>query len=99
MLSDPVKAVADVLAWLGLSVDDGVRAEIGRRAGERVSQYNTTGDVGSGKWTSMPARDLRAVYRHAGDRLVELGYISAHELARARARPAYRLESTLRRTR
>jgi hypothetical protein len=99
MLEDPVPAVVDLLTWLGLMADTGVRAEIARRAGERVSQYNTTGDVGSGKWSAMPAGAIRAVYRHAGDRLVELGYVSAEELARARSRPAYRLESKLRRAR
>ena len=74
MLDDPVGAIADLFAWLGLSADDEVMAEVRRRAGERVSQYNTTGEVGAGKWRSLSRRQLRAVYRHAGDRLEELGY-------------------------
>lgn len=74
LLVDPVAAMADVFEWLGLDADDAVLAEVRRRAAERVSQYNTTGDVGSGKWKSLSRKQLRAVYRHAGDRLNELGY-------------------------
>jgi sulfotransferase family protein len=74
LLDDPVGAIAELFAWLGLSADETVFTEVRRRAGERVSQYNTTGDVGPGKWRSLSRRQLRAVYRHAGDRLKELGY-------------------------
>ncbi|HVT76905.1 MAG TPA: sulfotransferase [Acidimicrobiales bacterium] len=74
LLADPVAGVVDLFAWLGLAVDDDVRATVARRAGERVSQYNTTGEVGAGKWRSLSRKQLRAVYRHAGDRLDELGY-------------------------
>ena len=74
MLADPVAAIADLFAWLDLPCDDAVLAEVARRAAERVSQYNTTGDVGPGKWRSLSRRQLRAVQRHAGDRLKELGY-------------------------
>jgi hypothetical protein len=74
MLADPVGVVADLFAWLDLPADDALLAEVRRRAGERVSQYNTTGEVGPGKWRSLSRRQLRAVQRHAGDRLKELGY-------------------------
>ncbi|MEY2471903.1 MAG: hypothetical protein QOK28_1232 [Actinomycetota bacterium] len=74
MLDDPVGAISDVFEWLGLPVDDTITAEVRRRAEERVSQYNTTGDVGPGKWRTLSRRQLRVVYRHAGDRLEELGY-------------------------
>jgi hypothetical protein len=74
VLADPVGAIGDLYAWLGLATDDDVFGEVHRRAEERVSQYNTTGDVGPGKWKSLSRRQLRAVYRHAGDRLKELGY-------------------------
>jgi hypothetical protein len=77
LLADPVPRVIELLEWLGLRVDDAVRAEVARRAGQRVSLYNTTGDVGPGKWETLSAKDLRAVYRHAGERLVELGYLDA----------------------
>jgi Sulfotransferase family len=77
MLRDPVAAIREILVWLGLEADAATLAEVARRAGERVSQYNTTGEVGAGKWTSLSARDLRAVYHHAGARLVELGYLDA----------------------
>jgi hypothetical protein len=76
MLADPVGAIADLFAWLGLPADADTMTEVHRRAAERVSQYNTTGDVGAGKWQNLSRKQLRAVYRHAGDRLVELGYLS-----------------------
>jgi hypothetical protein len=79
LLADPVGGVAELLTWLGLPTDDAVLAEVARRAGERVSQYNTTGDVGTGKWRTMSRQQIRAVYRHAGARLVELGYLSRRE--------------------
>ncbi len=65
----------------------------------RVSQYNTTGDVGPGKWRTLSARDLRTVYRYAGDRLVETGYVSADELRHQRSRLVYRVEEAARRVR
>jgi hypothetical protein len=74
VLADPVGAMADVFAWLGLPADESVRAEVRVRASERVSQYNTAGDVGPGKWKSLSRRQMRAVSRHAGERLKELGY-------------------------
>jgi hypothetical protein len=74
VLDDPVATITDVFTWLDLPVDAQVRAEVARRAGERVSQYNTTGEVGPGKWRSLSRRQLRTVYRYAGDRLEELGY-------------------------
>jgi hypothetical protein len=84
MLRDPVSSVIELLRWLGLDVDAATTEEVQRRSGERVSQYNTTGDVGPGKWASLSARELREVYRHAGARLVELGYVTEDELPRRR---------------
>jgi hypothetical protein len=99
VLRDPVATMIDILAWLGLPATDEVVAELRARAGVRVSQYNTTGDVGSGKWRSLSQRDLRGVYRYAGDRLVEAGYMSADDLRRERSRPLYRIEQATRRVR
>lgn len=73
-LVDPVVGAVDLLAWLGLPPDGAVVEELRRRAPERVSQYNTTGDVGPGKWRQLSTRDLRTVISVAGDRLLELGY-------------------------
>jgi hypothetical protein len=76
LLADPVGAIGELFAWLDLGVDDALLAEVGRRATERVSQYNTTGDVGPGKWKTLSRKQLRVIDRCAGDRLVELGYVS-----------------------
>lgn len=99
LVADPVGGVVALLELMDLTVDEAVRAEIERRAAERVSQYNTTGDVGSGKWETMRAADRRAVYRYAGDRLAELGYVTAEQLATERGRLAYRVENLLTRVR
>ena len=63
--------------------------EVRERAGARVSQHGTTGDVGSGKWRDIAPNDLRTVYRVAGDQLVALDYMTAEELAEARRAPSY----------
>ena len=99
LLDDPVDGVVTLLDWMGLPTEPGLRAELETRSAERVSRYNTSGEIGSGKWTAMPAADLRTIYRHAGDRLVELGYLSPRELARIRSRPSYRLDAVTRRLR
>ncbi|MDP1794177.1 MAG: sulfotransferase [Acidimicrobiales bacterium] len=79
-LREPDVCAIDVLTWLGLPPDDTVIAELRRRAPERVSQYNTTGAVGQGKWRDLAPRDLQAIYRVAGARLVEMGYATPDEV-------------------
>jgi len=74
LLSDPVTEVVGLLEWSGLTVDGAVRDELERRAGERVSQYNTTGAVGSGKWRRLSAADQAAIEDEAGELLRGLGY-------------------------
>jgi hypothetical protein len=75
LLADPVGETSELLTWLGLDVDDSVRSQLRERAGERVSQWNTTGPVGSGKWQRLSERDRHAVLTKAGDLLTELGYV------------------------
>lgn len=76
LLADPVVGVVNLLQWLDLSPDAEVIETIRARVGTRVSQYNTTGGVGSGKWQDLPAADLRTIYRVAGERLVAMGYMA-----------------------
>ncbi len=93
-LRDPIIGAIDVLAWLGLPPDESVIDELRRRAPERVSQYNTTGDVGEGKWRTLPVRDLRSIVKIAGDQLIGLGYadtsVTAPESLLARFRRSTR---------
>ena len=86
-LQDPVAHAADVLTWVGLPPDPGVLEELARRAPVRVSQYNTTGAVGEGKWRDLSPDRLDTIYRIAGARLVELGYLTE----RPRGRGGFRL--------
>lgn len=89
LLDDPVPGVVEVLRWLDLDPNDAVMDELTARAGTRVSQHGTTGDVGSGKWRDISSGDLRTIYRVAGNQLVALGYMTPAELRAARREPAY----------
>src|SRR5436190_13716613 len=86
LLADPVEGVGDLLAWLGLRVDDTVRAAVGAAGTRRVSQFNTSGPVGAGKWVELSADDLRDVYAVAGRLLRARGYAGAAEVKGARDR-------------
>jgi hypothetical protein len=77
LVADPVGGVAELMAWVGMEVDDGVRAAIAERAGVRVSEHGSRGPVGPGKWRTMDSADVAVVEREAGDLLVELGYAEA----------------------
>lgn len=98
LLADPIGVTSDVLTWLGHPPDDEARAELRARVDERVSQYNTTGKVGSGKWQDLPPATVRMIYRRAGERLVSMGYITREELTAERYKPAYVLDRLMRRT-
>jgi hypothetical protein len=74
LVADPVGRTRDLLGWMGLSVDEETTGELRRRAGERVSRYNTTGDVGTGKWRRLDRRSLDAIEAEAGGLLRSLGY-------------------------
>jgi len=74
LVADPVAGVSALMEWTGLPVDDAVASEIAARAGRRVSQFNTAGPVGPGKWRSLTDAELREIYAVAGDDLVALGY-------------------------
>jgi hypothetical protein len=80
LLADPVGRTSDLLSWIGLDVDDDTRSGLAERAGVRVSQYNTTGSVGAGKWRSLDDRQLAAVYRVAGETLIARGYVERVEV-------------------
>jgi hypothetical protein len=85
LLDDPVAGVSDLLTWVGLDVDDGVRAVLAERSGVRVSQFNTGGRVGAGKWRDLTHEQLGEIYRVAGDLLVARGYADPGDVERARS--------------
>jgi hypothetical protein len=92
LLAGPTALTTELLTWLGLAPDSDVERAVAQRASERVSQYNSSGDVGAGKWKELSGADLRTIYRHAGDRLVAAGYMTPGELAIERSRPRYRFD-------
>lgn len=80
LLADPVEGTSELLSWIGLDVDEDVKRELAERAGVRVSQYNTTGNVGAGKWRSLDDRQLAVIYRVAGETLIARGYVERTEV-------------------
>ena len=96
VVADPVGEVTALLEWLGLEVDDDVRHAVGAASSVRVSQYNTSGPVGPGKWTRLSARDLATIYEIAGPRLVDRGYLAAPALRRELRRPRLLLGRAMR---
>lgn len=88
VLLDPVAGVCALFEWLGLLVDDGVRARVTAAAAGRVSAFGTTGPVGTGKWRTLSAVDIADIYLVAGDALVRHGYASEREVRHMRRRPA-----------
>lgn len=102
VVADPVGVAADLLTWAGLDVDDEARARIAAAGQRRVSQYNTTGPVGVGKWHTLAPAELRIVLAAAGDALVATGYVDPSEVEAARRalrRPAGRWAELRRRGR
>jgi hypothetical protein len=75
LLDDPVEGTSALLRWIGLPVDETATAEIARRAQERVSEWNTTGPVGPGKWQRLPVRAQQEIIEEAGPLLNDLGYV------------------------
>lgn len=74
LLDDPIEGAAALLSWVGLDVDGDVREAIADRAGQRVSQYNTSGHVGAGKWRTLPPSEVARIEAVAGPMLRAYGY-------------------------
>jgi hypothetical protein len=90
LLSRPVEACVELLAWAGLRHDESVVPALEERAGRRVSAHaGTSQAVGAGTWQSLEHRDLDRVLAECGDQLVQEGYLTRGALARHVAHPAY----------
>ncbi|MBV8297333.1 MAG: sulfotransferase [Acidimicrobiia bacterium] len=75
LLADPVGQTSDLLAWLGLDVDEEVTGRLSERATRAVATYGSTAPVGAGKWRLLSPRDQAQIRVVAGDWLSELGYL------------------------
>jgi hypothetical protein len=74
LLADPGAAVADVWSWIGLPDSEQARQTLEQRSGERVTPLAATGEIGTGKWRSLPDADRDLLESVTGKLLVELGY-------------------------
>jgi len=75
LLADPVGETSAIMRWLGLDVDDEVRARLEERVGREVAKYGSTAAAGAGKWRLLSPGDQAKVLDVAGDWLAELGYL------------------------
>lgn len=76
LLADPAAVVRDVWSWLGVAVTDEARETLDRRTRERITPLPATGEIGAGKWRSLPASDREVLEAVAGPLLRELGYLA-----------------------
>jgi Sulfotransferase family len=74
LLMDPDSVVADLWSWIGVPPSDEAREALERRAGERVTPLPASGEIGTGKWHSLPRNDQEVLENVTGDLLRELGY-------------------------
>lgn len=90
LLVDPVGECGELLRWLGVRVDEGVEAELGRRAGRRVSTHaGTDHPVGAQSWRQLQPAVLASLYGEGGRVLRREGYATRVEVCRAALRPSY----------
>ncbi len=83
---DTVHQLAELFDWLGLAVDDDVRARLSARSSRRVSEHNL-------RSIALDPAAIHAVYRYAGDQMVALGYLDDAELHAIRQSLRYRARS------
>ncbi|HEX3705318.1 MAG TPA: sulfotransferase [Mycobacteriales bacterium] len=74
LLADPESVVAGVWSWIGVPPSVEARAALEGRAGERVTPLPASGEIGTGKWRSLPDGERRVVESVTADLLRELGY-------------------------
>lgn len=90
LYTDPVGVVTDLLTWIGLDVDDGVKQSLSVAAGRRVSTHaGSSHPLGQLRGHGLTRRDLAVVHAVAGRALVALGYADRAEHRAARRHPAY----------
>ncbi|HVV75175.1 MAG TPA: sulfotransferase [Mycobacteriales bacterium] len=74
LLADPLSVVDRLWRWIGVGVTDEARAAAAKRAQERVTPLAASGEIGTGKWRSLPAPARAAVTIATGELMRELGY-------------------------
>ena len=75
MLGDPLGAVAELFAWVGLEHDGDVLTAVKQRSKLEFARFDAMDPVGPGKWTQLRERDRAEILTVAGDWLTDLGYI------------------------
>jgi hypothetical protein len=77
LLADPAAVATGLWSWIGVPGSDQAMAELRARATQRVTPLPASGEIGSGKWRSLPASDQQALESLAAPLLRELGYDAA----------------------
>ena len=86
VLADPRSAMTEIFGCLGVEVDPEVLHRVGGVVGRRVSQFNTTGPVGAGKWSQLPGDLIDRIVAVTGDEMAHYGYAEPAEVMAARSR-------------
>ncbi|HWB67888.1 MAG TPA: sulfotransferase [Mycobacteriales bacterium] len=77
LLADPSAVTTGLWSWLGVPSSEPALTELRTRATQRVTPLPASGEIGSGKWRSLPAAERAALDSLAGPLLRELGYDEA----------------------
>ncbi|HVW81468.1 MAG TPA: sulfotransferase [Mycobacteriales bacterium] len=74
LLADPAAVATGLWSWIGVPSSEQAMTALRERASQRVTPLPAHGEIGSGKWRSLPAADQRVLEDLAGPLLRELGY-------------------------
>lgn len=74
LLAEPAAVVRDLWQWIGLDVSAEGLAAASRRSRQRITPLAAVGEIGTGKWQSLPESDRLILAEVEGSLLERLGY-------------------------
>jgi hypothetical protein len=74
LLADPEAVAARLWSWIGVPASGQAMVSLRQRADERVTPLPASGEIGVGKWRSLPPAEQELLEAVAGSLLGELGY-------------------------
>jgi hypothetical protein len=74
LLADPAAVTTGLWSWIGVPGSDQAMTGLRERASQRVTPLPASGEIGSGKWRSLPESDQQALESLAAPLLRDLGY-------------------------
>jgi hypothetical protein len=77
LLVDPAAVATDLWSWIGVPGSDQAMTALRERASQRITPLPASGEIGSGKWRSLPEADQAVLEGLAAPLLRDLGYEAA----------------------